>query len=158
MFFCLCFVVLLHVHGLGLAVNATYFGIRLEVGFLHLQGNEPSCEGHSSNVVPGTGFHGHNIALFELQFVAVLIVAFACVFELHFHHVAGVFIAGYIGQPIVSVEFVILSTASFGGKVATAVFQFEIHSVYLFYGVCERVTSVIVQSFSARNRRTPCGR
>ena len=115
------FVVLLHVHGLGLAVDALDVGLGLEVGFAHLQGHEPSGQGYDTDVVAGSGLYGYDVALFEGNFIAVAVVTFAGVLELHFYVLAFFGIAGNVGQPVVGVQLLVLSAAAFAAEVSASV-------------------------------------
>ena len=53
--------------------------------------------GYDADVVAGSGLYGYDVALFEGNFVAVAVVTFAGVLELHFYVLAFFGIAGNVG-------------------------------------------------------------
>ena len=102
------------------AVDASDVVARLEVGFLQLQLDEPSCERHHTDVVSGIGFHSHDVALLELQVVDVVVIALSGVLELHLDEVGVVVVSRHVGQPVVGVELLVLPSAGSAAESAVA--------------------------------------
>ena len=90
----LCLAILVHVDGLGDAVDAAYVVCRLQVGLLQLQLYQSAGEGHHSDVVAGVCLYRHGVALLQFQVVHVVVVALAGVLELYFHQVGLLVVAG----------------------------------------------------------------
>ena len=127
-------VVLVHVCLFGQPVDALDVVFRLEVCLFDLQLDEPSRERDDADVVSGIGFHGHDVAFLERQVVDVVVVALACVLELHFHEVCVFVVAGHVGQPVVGVELVVLSAHGASAEPSVA-------------GVCYFVFQVLIVHF-----------
>ena len=69
----------------------------------------------------GSSFHGYYIAFFQRNFVAVAEITLAGIFELNFHHVRFLCIAGNVGKPVVSVQLLVLPAAAFAAETAASV-------------------------------------
>ena len=133
MFLCFRFVEFLHIHRFCFPVDSLYFNISLEVGLLHLQRDESSRQGYDADVMSRSSFYGNDVSLFQFDLVAVAVIAFSGVFKLHFHHITLFRVAWYVCQPIVSVQFLILSGASFAAKTAAPIMKLIFHSLYIYY-------------------------
>ena len=111
-FACLGLMIFLHVHLSSVAIDAPDVVGRFQVGLLHLQLHEPSGERDDPNVVSGVCFHGHDVALAELQVVHIVVVTFACVLELHLHEVGRLVVSRHVGKVVVGIELTVLTTTS----------------------------------------------
>ena len=149
MFLAFRLVELLHIHRFGFPVDAFDFRVRLEVRFLHLQGNQSAGQRHHTYIMSRSSFNSHHIALFKFDFVTVAIISLPGVLKLYLNHVTLFRIARYIRQPIVGVQLFILSGASFAAKTAAPIMKFIFHSVYIL------IIASTVQSSSVRSRRIP---
>lgn len=96
--------VLLEVGRTCMAVDASYLGAGLELGFAHLQGHKASRETHDTDVVPRLCFYGDDVALAEQEVVVVAVIALSRVLKLHFYEVGHRVVARYVGHVVVSVE------------------------------------------------------
>ena len=104
--------VFLHVHRLRYAIDASYVVGRFEVGLFDLQMYKASGECHHADVVSGIGLHSHNVAFLQPEVIDIVVISFARVLELHLHQVGRLSVAGYISQPVVGVELLVLSPHS----------------------------------------------
>ena len=129
------FLVFLHVHLTRYAVDALDVVGTLQVGFLQLQIHQPSGQRHHADVMTRVGFYGHDVALLQIQFVDVMVVAFAGVLELHFHEVGSVHVARHVGQPVVGVQLTVLTAHSLLAESTVATssyFVFFFHIILYF--------------------------
>ena len=103
------FLVLLDVGRPGLAVDAAYLLVALEVGLLHLQGHQFACERHCANVMTGVRLHGHHITFLQRQVVDIVVIPFPGILKLHLHQVGGFVVAWDIGQIVIHIELCIMT-------------------------------------------------
>ena len=54
--------------------------------------------------------HCNNISLLEVEIVDIVIVSLTCMLKLHLDEVGGFSIAWHIGQPVVGVQLLVLSS------------------------------------------------
>ena len=108
------FGIFVHVYRFCFAVNAFDVVLRFDVGLTHLQWDKAACQCYYANVMSGGCFYGNDVAFFQRNFIAVAVITFAGIFELHFYQVAFIVIAGDVGKPVVCVELLVLSSATFG--------------------------------------------
>ena len=80
-------------------------------GFLHAQLNERTGERHHADVVPGLGFHRHHVADFQRYALAVEVVSFARVLELHLNIVAFGETSRNVGEVVEAVQLGALAVA-----------------------------------------------
>ena len=145
--------VLFHVNRFGFAVHPFDFLFRFQVGLLDLKGDEASGEGDHTDVVSRSGFHGHDVAFFQRQTVAVVVISLARVLELHLHEVGGFCVTRDVCQVIVRIQLFILSSATFGAKSPARPVQFEffLHSLSVF-DIYYCMSSTII--FRAKSKNT----
>ena len=137
-FAALCLVIFFHVDGLGNAVYALYVVCRLKVGFLYLQLDETSCHGDHADVVARTCLHRHDVALLQVNVVDIVVVALAGVFKLYLHEICALLVAWHVGQPVVGVELLVLSSASTVAEASVAVACYlEFHVLEICHDDCE---------------------
>ena len=79
------------------AVDALDVILRFQIGFLQLEFHQTAREGDDADVVARAGLDGHHVAFLQFEVVDVMIVALACVLELHLHEVGGLHVARYVG-------------------------------------------------------------
>ena len=101
--------ILLHIHGTCLAVDAAHGGIVLHTNLLHLQQHKAAREGDGADVVPRAGLDSHDVALVEVEVVAVEVVALAGVLELDFDVVCLLQVARGVGKVVIDVEGAVLT-------------------------------------------------
>jgi hypothetical protein len=74
-------------------------------------------------------FHGHDVALRQIEVIVVAEVSLACIFELNLHHIGEFSIAWHVGQIVVCIELLVLPSAPFGAEASQAFscFKFVLH-------------------------------
>ena len=67
--------------------------------------------------------------------ITIFVVSLSRIFELYLNHVLFFRISGNIREPVVGIQFIILSTTSTAAQAAASVFQFEfiIHNLRILY-------------------------
>ena len=126
-------VIFVHVHLAGQAIHALNLLAALQVGLLHLQGHQSSCQCHHADVVTRAGLHGHDVAFLQWQVVHVVIVAFAGVLKLHLHQVGRLSVARHVGQPVVGVQLAVLSSHGSAAESAVTTCTYLVCSLFLFH-------------------------
>ena len=116
-----CFVVLLHIYGLRLAVDAFDVCLGLDIGFLHLQRHEASGQGHHADVMSGGGFYGYDVAFLQGYLVAVAEISLAGILELNLYQLALIGIARNVCQPVVGVQLLVLPAATLAAETSASV-------------------------------------
>ena len=132
--------ILLHVHRLGYAVYSFYVVCRLQVSLLYLKLHQLSCQSHHAYVVSWSRLHSHDVALLQVYVVYIMIVALACVLELHLHKVGLVRVSRNVVQPVVCVELPVLSSAS---SVAQSVVAVACYLEFHIFKVCHVLKQIL---------------
>lgn len=104
----------------GNAVDALDVVHGLQVGFLHLQIDKLSGESHHAYVMSRIRLNSHKVALMQVKSVDIVVVAFPCVLELHFHKVRALRVSRHVRQPVVGVQLMVLPSDAFCRESAVA--------------------------------------
>ena len=104
---------LVEIHLLGNAVDALDIILRLEVCLLDLQLHESAGECNHANVMTRICFHGHDVALSQVEVIHIVIISFSGILELHLYEVGAFSVSWHVGKPVVCVELFVLSSHSF---------------------------------------------
>ena len=129
-----CLIILVHVSRLCNAIDALYFVGRLQICLLHLQFYKSSGQRHYSDVVSGTCFYSHGVALLQVEMIDIVIVTLSCILELHLYQVGILLVSGHVIQPVVGVELSVLPTASAVAEPAIGVAGYmELHVLEFFH-------------------------
>ena len=125
--------VFLHIRILGDSVDALDVVGTFQVCLFHLQFHQSPSECHHADVVSRTGFHGHPVAFFQVEFIVVVVIPFSRILELHFHKVGVVGIARHVVQPVVGVQLVVLPTAAAATESAVAVVGYLVFQIFVIH-------------------------
>ena len=107
------FVILLHIHRLGNAVDAFDVISRLKVSLLDLELDQFSSKGNDANVMTGIGLYSNRITFLEIEVIDIVIISFSCILELYFHQVGRLCVSRHIGKPVVSIKLFVLPANAF---------------------------------------------
>ena len=92
------------------AIDAADVVGTLQVRLLQLHVHQSSRQRHYTDVVTRVRLYGHDVALFQRQIVHVVVIALACMLELHLHQIRRVGIPWHVGQPVVGIQLTVLSS------------------------------------------------
>lgn len=69
----------------------------------------------------GTCLYGYYITFFQRYFSTIQVIPFAGIFKLNLYEISRAFRIGYIAQPIIGIQFIVLPfAATFAAHMATS--------------------------------------